>query len=236
MTKKLLLISNSTNYGEEYLNYPQPYIKNFLKDSVKSVLFLPYAGVTVSWDAYAEKVSTVFKNLGYQLHSIHHTDKPIEAIMKAECIVVGGGNTFNLLNEVQKNGLVAPIRERINQGIPYIGWSAGSNLACPTLKTTNDMPIAEPESFNALNLVSFQINPHYTDAMPPNHGGETREQRILEFLQANQTTTVVGLKEGSILQLENNMLKLLGKNTMRVFRFAQEIKEYDTESNLNFLL
>lgn len=236
MTKRLLLISNSTNYGEKYLEYPKGEIKRFLGTNVKKVLFIPFAGVTMTYDEYQTKVANVFNELGYEVESVHNTDTPIEAVVKAEAIVVGGGNTFHLLDELKKWGLEQPIRERVANGTPYIGWSAGSNLACPSIKTTNDMPIVEPNNFCALNLIPFQINPHYTDAMPPNHGGESREQRLNEFLEANREIYVVGLKEGTMLLVEGEKMQLIGKNPMRLFKHGEAIREFDKNTSLDFLL
>lgn len=236
MGKKLLLISNSTNYGENYLEYTKPELKKFLGGDVKKILFIPYAGVSMTYDEYHHKVEKVFNELGYDVESVHHTDKPVEAVMAAEAIVVGGGNTFHLLYMMQKMGLIEPIKERVNDGTPYIGWSAGSNMACPTLKTTNDMPVIEPYSFDALNLVPFQINPHYTDAMPPGHAGESREQRLLEFLEVNREIYVIGLKEASMLLVEDDKMKLIGDKPLRLFKHGEEIREYDNSASLDFLL
>ncbi|HOI33421.1 MAG TPA: dipeptidase PepE, partial [Bacteroidales bacterium] len=165
---KLLLISNSTNAGEAYLGWPQTYLSDFMnKHQVKTVLFVPYAGVNLSdqgleasYDAYEDRVKKVFNNLGFELSSIHHAADPKKAVQEAECIAVGGGNTFHLVAQMQKTGIMEAIRARALKGMPYMGWSAGSNVACPTLRTTNDMPIYEPESFNCLNIIPFQINPH----------------------------------------------------------------------------
>ncbi len=136
---------------------------------------------------------------------------------KAEAIVVGGGNTFQLLATLHAKGLVEAIRDRGRAGVPYVGWSAGSNVACPTMKTTNDMPIVEPKSLRATGLVRFQINPHYLDVHPQGHGGETREERILEFIAANPRLFVVGLREGSILRVEDGRISLLGEKSARIF-------------------
>lgn len=241
---KLLLISNSTNFGEAYLGWPREYIKDFLRDTtVKRILFVPYAGVGLSdaelessYDVYEEKVQGVFKELGYDIYSIHKENNAVEAVNNAECIAVGGGNTFHLVYMLHKLGLIEPIRERVLKGLPYMGWSAGSNVACPTLKTTNDMPIIEPESFNCFNLVPFQINPHYLDANPEGHGGETREQRIEEFLLVNRDIYVVGLREATLLLLEGNKLELKGKRPLRLFRHGQQPLEIDPGSDINFLL
>lgn len=241
---RLLLISNSTNYGEAYLGWPQEYIKDFLKDTgVKDILFVPYAGVGLvdesieaSYDAYEERVKGVFEGLGYGIYSMHRHDDPVKAVEEASAIAVGGGNTFYLVYMLHKLGVMEPIRKKVIEGMHYMGWSAGSNTACPTLRTTNDMPIIEPESFNCLNLIPFQINPHYLDANPEGHGGETREQRIEEFLTVNRDMTVAGLRESSLLQVEGDKMFLKGAKPMRLFRFGEEPREFEPGSDLSFLL
>ncbi len=235
MSKRLLLISNSTNYGEEYLDYTKPHIKAFLGDAVKEVLFIPYAGVSMSYDAYTSKVENIFMKLGYGLTSVHKSEDPVAAVEQAEAIVVGGGNTFHLVHMMHETGVMEAIRKKALEGTPYIGWSAGSNVACPSLKTTNDMPIIEPTSFDTLNLVSFQINPHYTDAIIPNHNGESREDRIREFLVANPEMIVVGLKEGTMLRLEGDDIKYIGSKTIKVFRKDEPTLEFDKNASLDFL-
>lgn len=234
--KRLLLLSNSTNLGEEYLFYPRQQLQIFLGKSVKKILFIPFAGVTSNFDYYTEKVGKVFKDIGYEIDAIHIAENPHELIKKAEAIVVGGGNTFHLMHWLHKIGIIETIREKVNNGTPYIGWSAGSNVACPTIKTTNDMPIIELGSFNGLNLVPFQINPHYTDEVIPNHNGETRETRIKEFLVLNPDIYVVGLQEGTMLNIEGSSMKLIGNKPMRLFKFNQPIVEYDSNANLDFIL
>src|ERR1035437_3194762 len=186
MQKQLLLISNSTNPGEAYLEWPEPIISKFLNSTtVNKILFIPFAGVNLtpagvnpSYEMYTEKVRSVFTNLGYEVYSIVDEENPVKAVEDAECIMIGGGNTFFLVYMLYKWKIMETIRQKIMAGTPYIGWSAGSNVACPSLRTTNDMPIVEPESFNPLNVIPFQINPHYLDDHPTDHGGETREQRI----------------------------------------------------------
>ena len=195
----LLLLSNSTNFGEEYLAYPKQTIKEFLRGIGTNIIFIPYAGVTFSWDDYTQKVNEALSEIQVKVLGIHTTNDPVKSVTEADAILVGGGNSFQLLNLLYKNGLVEVIKEKISSGTPYIGWSAGSNMACPTIKTTNDMPVVEPPSFDALDLISFQINPHYTEAVIPNHGGESRELRILEFLEANKEMVVVGLPEGYVI-------------------------------------
>ncbi len=233
----LLLISNSTNPGEPYLDWCQHEIKNYCTThKVKRVLFVPFAGVSFSYDEYEQKVKGVFNRLGLDIYSIHHEKDPIKAVNEAEAIAVGGGNTFHLVREMQKLGLMKAISQRVKQGVPYMGWSAGSNVACPSLKTTNDMPIVEPESFNCMGLVKFQINPHYLDAHPSNHGGETREQRIEEFLVANPDIFVVGLREATLLLLEDGKLSLKGRNPMRIFKNGSEPSEQRPGADLQFLL
>lgn len=233
---ELLLISNSTNAGEEYLKYPMAYIKEFLNNRKLNILFIPYAGITISYDNYAEKVNSRFLEIGYNIQSIHTFSNPVKAVEQADCIVIGGGNTWQLLNLIQKNKLIEPIRNKVLAGCPYIGWSAGSNLCCPTIRTTNDMAVVQPESFNSFNLIPFQINPHYLDTNPAGHAGETREDRINEFIAVNQSIYVVGLREGSIFQIRNNTIQLLGKRNARIFRYGCETKELDPNQDFSFLL
>jgi len=158
---KLLLISNSTNPGEQYLDYPKQNIREFLGEKHIKALFIPYAAVTFSYDDYEQKVRDRFREAGHDIISIHHYTDPVVAVRKASAIVVGGGNTWMLLKLLHDHRLIEPVREKVLAGTPYIGWSAGSNVACPTIMTTNDMPVAEPSSFKAFNLIPFQINPHY---------------------------------------------------------------------------
>lgn len=233
---KLLLISNSTNAGETYLEHPKNEIKNFLGEKKINCLFIPYAGVSFSFDDYEKKVKTRFNELGHDVTSIHHFDNHKEAVLKADAIVVGGGNTFRLLELMQEHDLLEAIKQKIQNGTPYIGWSAGSNVCCPTIRTTNDMPITEPKSFNALNLVNFQINPHYLDANPEGHAGETREMRIEEFMVLNQDIYTVGLREGTMFWIENNQIKLIGPRKARIFKYEKETIELDNQSDFSFLL
>jgi dipeptidase E len=232
---RLLLISNSTNAGEEYLQYPLARIARFL-GGVKQVLFVPYAAVGFSWDDYLKKVQKRFDDIGVEVRSVHEFADPAAAVEKARAIVVGGGNTFALLKNMQERGLMEPIRSRVRGGMPYIGWSAGGNVACPTLRTTNDMPVVEPLSFEALGLLPFQINPHYTDATLEGHAGETREQRIEEFLAANREMWVAGLREGCMLTLEGDRLALSGPRPMRVFRYGHDPREVGPGEDLSFLI
>lgn len=233
---RLLLISNSTNAGEAYLDYPKNNIREFLGSKPVKALFIPYAGVTFSFDDYAKKVSARFREIGHDIDSIHLHKDPVKAVNEAEVIVIGGGNTFQLLKMIQDNGLIEPIRKKVLSGTPYIGWSAGSNMACPTIRTTNDMPILEPSTFNALSLVKFQINPHYLDANPEGHAGETREARIEEFIEVNPDIFVVGLREGTMLLIENGEISMIGPRKARIFQKGAVPKELATSDDFRFLL
>ncbi len=231
----LLLISNSTNAGEEYLKYPIAEIAKTLK-GVSEVVFIPYAAVTFSYDEYEAKVQARFNEIGIKVKSIHHALNKRNFLRNAEAVVIGGGNTFALLKKMQEEDLLDVIHRRVKGGMPYVGWSAGSNVTCPTICTTNDMPIVQPESFRAIGLVSFQINPHYLDANPAGHAGETREQRILEYLEANRSRYVVGLREGCMLRIDDNGIELIGSRPMRIFKKGQPTYEVNPGDDISFLL
>lgn len=233
---RLLLISNSTNAGEAYLDYPKHNIHDFLGEKCVKCLFIPYAGVTVTWDDYEKKVKNRFNEVGHDIVSIHHFDDPVKAVEEADCIVIGGGNTWKLLHDMHANKLIEPIRKKVLGGTPYIGWSAGSNVTCPTLMTTNDMPIIDPLGFDALNLVPFQINPHYLDKKVEGHGGESREDRILEFIEVNREVYVAGLREGCMFVVEGNKMKIIGKRNLRLFKYGEETREIEPTEDFTFLL
>lgn len=212
---RLLLISSSTVHGYGYLDHPEPAMREFL-GAGRRVAFVPYAFHDHA--AYTAKVRERLGRMDLDVVSIDDLDR-------ANAVFVGGGNTFRLLKTLYERDLLAPIRERVRAGLPYLGVSAGTVIAAPTMKTTNDMPIVEPPSFNALALVSYQINPHYLDPDPQStHKGETREERIREFLDENEAP-VVGLREGSILRVENDTTTLLGEKTARIFRRGAEAVE-----------
>ena len=232
---KLLLISNSTNAGEEYLKYPIARIAEHL-EGVSEVIFVPYAAVTFSYAEYERKVQNRFNEIGIKVRSIHREKNPLKAIREAQAICVGGGNTFALTKKMQQQGLLPAILRKLKAGTPYVGWSAGSNVCCPTICTTNDMPIVEPESFKAIGAVKFQINPHYLDANPEGHAGETREQRIEEYIEANPRRYVVGLREGCMLRLLDGKLELIGSRPMRIFKRGQAAHEVVSGDDLSFLL
>jgi dipeptidase E len=246
---KLLLISNSTNYKEPYLGWCQPLLAEFMQGTAQNFAFVPYAGVDVggkvypeSYDSYTERVQKVFAQFGKKIISVHTAENPAEVIENADLIVVGGGNTFHLVAELHRNRLIEPVRRKVMEGTPYIGWSAGSNVACPTLCTTNDMPIVMPESFKCFDLVPFQINPHYIDPYPQDvndairHGGETRQVRISEYLAVNKRMTVAGLREGTALWVEDERITLKGTRKMIVLRYGQEPEEKNPGETFSFNL
>ncbi len=233
---RLLLISNSTTPGQPYLQWPLEHIRKFLGGCAESVAFVPYAAVTFSYDEYEARVQKCFDDLGIEVRSVHRVHDPALAIREAEAVVIGGGNTFALLKKMQEQGLVDAVRMAVAElGTPYIGWSAGSNVACPTIRTTNDMPIVEPGSFAAAGLVPFQINPHYLDAHPDGHAGETREQRIKEFVAANPDTYVAGLRESCLLRIEGERRELVGSHPMRIFRHGTTPQEVNPGENISHL-
>lgn len=230
---QLLLISNSTLYGSGYLDHAEAEIREFLPN-VKRVLFVPFA--LYDRDTYAGTAQQRFARMGYELSSIHTAPDQRKAVEETEAIFIGGGNTFRLLKALYDADLLEPIRRRVAAGMPYIGSSAGSNVAAPTIRTTNDMPIVQPPSFDALGLVWFQINPHYLDPdKNSTHMGETREQRLLQFLEENNTP-VVGLREGAILRVENNITLLKGSTGARIFRKDLEAVETLPGDQLDALL
>ena len=233
---RLLLISNSTNAGEAYLSHPKEQIKRFLGDRIHRTLFIPFAAVTFSFDRYVEKVQERFSEIGYEVDSIHQHSSQEAAILEAEAIVVGGGNTWQLTRMLHDLNLIDLIRDKILRGTPYVGWSAGSNVACPTIKTTNDMPITDPHGFHGFNFVPFQINPHYMDANPDGHAGETREQRIEEYVEVNPDVYVVGLREGTMLEVENSFLRLIGPKPARIFKKGTNPLEVSPGDDLAFLM
>lgn len=230
---RLLLISNSTNYGGGFLDHCADEIKNFL-GSVQSIVFVPYA--LNDLDGYTAKTRERYAKMGIDVRGIHEFKDPVESIQNAHAIHIGGGNTFRLLKRLYDEKLIPAIREKVLQGMPYIGASAGTNVATVSIKTTNDMPIVYPPSFDALNLVPFNINPHYIDADPNStHQGETREQRIREFHEMNDTI-VVGLREGAWLRIEGASVALGGINGARIFKKNQDASEHVPGKTLDFLL
>jgi dipeptidase E len=212
----LLLLSNSTKLGEPFLAWPREQLRNFL-GSRRRIAFVPFAAVTTSFDDFAELVSQNLPEPGHEVVSLHSAHDPVAALSECDVVAVGGGNTFHLLRELYRTRLLGAIAERVRNGMPYVGWSAGSNVACPTIMTTNDMPVCEPPSLRAMNLIPFQINPHYSEARLDGQGGECRDDRIREFLALNPHMVVAGLREGSLLHVQDDEVTCSG-NGMRVFR------------------
>lgn len=213
-TERLLLLSTSKLYGRDYLDHAETEIHDFL-GRIERVLFVPFA--IADRDGYAAKTRERFAAMGYGLESLHQNSDKRQAVNNAEAIFIGGGNTFRLLKALYEFELLPLIRARVENGMAYIGSSAGSNVAAPTIRTTNDMPIVEPPSLNALGLVPFQINPHYLDPDPGStHMGETREERLLQYLEENDTP-VVGLREGAMMRVEGGTTILNGSGGARIF-------------------
>lgn len=247
--RRLLLISNSTQHGGGYLDHAEAEIRDFLGSSgspsespsvtsselmVERVLFVPYA--LFDRNGYAATARGRFSRMGFGLDSVHQLLDPVKAVREAQALFIGGGNTFRLLDHLQREGLLGPIRERVAEGMPYMGSSAGSNVACPTICTTNDMPIVQPASFEALALVPFQLNPHYLDPKPGStHQGETREERLKQYLE-EQDRTVVALREGSMLRIEGDEMELRGTTDARIFRRGAEPREVQPGARLDELL
>jgi dipeptidase E len=231
--RQLLLISNSTLFGRGYLDHAEEEIRELMGAKTR-IVFIPYA--LHDRRGYARKAENRFRDMGLSLTSIHDLSNMPRAIDEADAVFIGGGNTFRLLTALHDYGLLEPIRRKIAQGTPYIGSSAGSIVACPTLKTTKDMPIVEPPSFEALGLVQFQISPHYVDPDPAStHMGETQEERILQFLEENDTP-VVGLREGSMVMVQGKTVTLKGPHTARVFRRGVDPCEVPPGSSLETML
>jgi dipeptidase E len=231
-TARIMLISNSTVHGRGYLDHAEEEIRRFL-GRAQTVLFFPFA--LHDRDGYAAKARDRLATMGYRVESAHATPHPEKAIEKADALFIGGGNTFRLLKALQDLELIEPIRRKVRDGGPYLGSSAGSNVAGPTIKTTKDMPIVQPRSFDALGLVPFQISPHFQDPDPTSkHMGETQEERILQFLEENETP-VLGMREGAWVVVENGTTKLGGKNGARIFRRGQPPVEAATGDDISKL-
>lgn len=231
-----ILASTSTMYGGTYLDYLFDVLQELFQNT-DEVLFIPYARPSgVSYDAYTRIAENAFQKIGKQIRGIHTYKNPIEAIENAKGIFVGGGNSFVLVSALYKENLIQPLQKAIINGVPYLGTSAGSNIAGLSIKTTNDMPIVYPPSFDALKIVPFTINPHYLDADPKlKHNGETRQTRIKEFHKFNNTP-VVGLREGSWIRLQNGQMILKGEGlTARIFEKDKTPYELESNSSLDFL-
>jgi dipeptidase E len=233
--RNLIIASTSTLHGSEYLDYILDELTVFFKEA-NNILFIPYARPSgMSHESYTEKTVEAFAKINKTVKGIHEFANPIEAIHTAEAIFTGGGNTFVLINQLYKHNLMDALKTAIHKGTPYLGTSAGSNICGLTIKTTNDMPIVYPPSFNALGFVPFNINPHYLDPdTNNNHMGETRETRIKEFHKFN-TTPVIGLREGSWLQVKGESIILKGSLEARIFEYNKLPYEVESGTELNIL-
>ncbi len=231
--KRMLLVSNSTLYGSGYFDHAEAEIKDFL-GAIRRMLFVPFA--LFDRDAYAALARRRLAAMGYELDSVDEAADPQQAVEAAEAVFIGGGNTFRLLKGLYDFDLLSPVRRRVAAGMPYLGSSAGSIVAGPTLKTTKDMPIVQPPSFDALGLVGFQISPHYLDPDPnTTHMGETQEERINQFLEENDAP-VAGLREGTMLRIEGDAIILKGITSARIFRRGHPPLEVEPGTDLYALL
>lgn len=230
--KNLLLLSSSRVGDSDYLSHALPLIAEHLR-GIKEVLFIPYAGVTMSYEEYSAKVKSTLHSLPVKVKCITEHEDPVLALSNAEAVMVGGGNTFRLLERLYHFNLINVLQDKVAKGMPYVGWSAGSNIAGLSIKTTNDMPIIEPPSFNALSLVNFQLNPHYTEYQAPGHNGETREQRLAEFMILNRDTYIVGIEEGSALKVVDDKVQLVMGEKIQVngYIFCNGVKTIINETD-----
>ncbi len=236
---RLLLISNGVGPATGYLGHARAAIEALLPPGVRRVVFVPYAAVTESYDAYLAIAAPALAGpAGREVVGLHAVPEAERAalVRDADAIAVGGGNTWKLLATLRAEALLPLIRERVLAGVPYVGWSAGANLACPTIRTTNDMPIVDPRGLDALDLVPFQLNPHYLHGNPPGFEGETREARITELLAVHPEVTVVGLREGTMLEVVDGAIRLAGGRPCRVFRHGHAPIELDATADLAFLI
>lgn len=230
--KRIIIASTSTIHGSDYLAYILPTLKSFFHE-IQTILFIPYARPSgISYELYTAKAREVFDTIDITVKGIHEFENPKEAVLNAEAIFTGGGNTFELVNQLYKNDLMMTLKKVVETGTPYLGTSAGSNICGITMMNTNDMPIVYPPSFDTMALIPFNINAHYLDPdQNSKHMGETRATRIKEFHMFN-TTPVLGLREGSWLEVTNNQIKLRGKLTARLFRKNKLAKELAAESEI----
>ncbi|WP_190822651.1 dipeptidase PepE [Saccharopolyspora pogona] len=230
---ELLLLSSSMKHGTGFLEHAMPAVAELLAGRER-LLFVPFA--KRDHDGYTATVQSAVAPLGITVDGIHQADDPVAAVREAQAVFIGGGNTFRLLSTLHRLGLVTALREAVRGGTPYMGASAGTNMACPSLRTSNDMPIVEPPSFEAIGLVPFQINPHYQDPDPGStHLGETREQRIEEFLEDNDVP-VLGIREGAWLRVRGEHAELGGSTGARLFMRGAEPRELEPGDDATFLL
>jgi len=235
---ELFLLSNGKLSGEsELLGYAKERIQAVLKSrAITSAVLIPYALIRSDYD---ERAMALSEALGIEVTSIHHADNPADAIASAQCILISGGNTWMLNQLLHENSLIVPIQRAVRErNVPYIGWSAGCNVATPSIRTTNDMPVRNSVVLPSLGLFPVQINPHYIDAHVSGHMGETRDERIAEFCAVNPSESVIALREGSLLQVSGNDLSYFSAKDQgfKVFRHGQDIEEYQDTQALSGLV
>jgi dipeptidase E len=229
--KNLLLLSNSRMPTTGYLEHAVEAIRETI-GAARKIVLIPYASVTIAWDSTAKNVRNALESLGVEITAIHHFKDPATALAEADAIMTNGGNTFNLLHHLRRKEIIVPLRTQILAGKPYVGWSAGSAICAPTIRTTNDMPIIDPSGLDALGVIDFQLNAHYTNAVAEGWMGETRDQRLAEFVALNPTVPVFGLPEGDWLRVRGNTITLQGPFDGKWFRFGQEPQRVSTGTSL----
>ncbi len=239
----ILLLSNGKISGNQHVMEfaGEAIIEQIKRTGAKNLVLIPYAVIRSSYDERVAMVQETFNQLDLdcKVTGLHQADDPVKAIKEAEGILVSGGNTWVLNKTLHDLGLVSPLRKAVlDQGIPYIGWSAGTNIACPTIRTTNDMPIITGAVLSSLNFVPFQINPHYLEAKLEGHNGETRDERIQEFLEINRHEPVVGIPEGTWLQVLDGKLSYGSANgkLLKLFNYGQEPVDYAPDQSIQFLM
>lgn len=237
---RILAFSSSRSGNSPYLHTAAPVIKKFLGDKILTIAFIPFASVSSSYEDYTNSVKEGLQGLPHIIKTLTPSNTK-DLLPKAGAIMVGGGNTFKLLHDIYEFKLLDKIRDAVSSGIPYIGWSAGSNILGPGIGTTNDMPVIEPPSFNALGLFPFQVNPHYYSVKPEGFNGETRDQRLAEFIALNPGLPIVGLPEGTGIKLENDKLEFFGEMPGALFTGEEDAtamvkKEIAIDADLSFLL
>jgi dipeptidase E len=232
----LLLLSSGAGRDGEFLRYAADSVQRVLGAGIETVLFVPFASVLRSYDDVTAVVRQGFLNMLYDVKGVHCESNARKAIENADAVVVGGGNTFQLLHVLRELDLVRPLTERIRRGLPYVGWSAGANIVAPTIGTTNDMPIADGAGLAALGVVPFQINPHYTDGRPAGEPGESRAERLAEYCELHPDTNVVAMRDGAMLRVDGEVITVEGTSAISVFRKGRMPVEYRPGDSLPLLL
>ncbi|WP_373779129.1 dipeptidase PepE [Glaesserella sp.] len=233
--KQMLLMSGSKYRESDYLEHTIPWLNTFLQDyKGKKAAFIPYAGVRQSYDQYEEKVQKALAELKLDIISVHRAQQHRDIIESADIIIIGGGNTFCLLHGLYQHNLLDVIRQKVENGTPYCGWSAGANVAGASIMTTNDMPIIYPPSFTALNLFPHQINPHFISGKMQGHNGESCEERLTEFLIVNPTACVYALPEGTALHIVGEQAFTIGHHPILRFNKDTEVQQYPVNSSFTY--